>query len=162
MLIGDEPQVMLYSAPPPSPEASMAQRGRTESAARFTRTRQDHRDETAEDYVEAVAELIARDGQARVGTLATQLGVSHVTVSRTVSRLAEAGYLRTLPYKPIELTAAGKRLAARARARHETVVRFLQAIGVPAADAEVDAEGIEHHVGAATLAAMRRHVKACR
>jgi DtxR family manganese transport transcriptional regulator len=42
------------------------------------------------------------------------------------------------------------------KARHQTVVAFLVAIGVPDPIAEADAEGIEHHVSDETLAAFER------
>ncbi|RMH26714.1 MAG: transcriptional regulator MntR [Planctomycetota bacterium] len=127
-----------------------------EPADRFRSTRAAHRDETAEDYVEAVAALIESRGEARVRDLATMMGVSHVTASRIISRLAGEGLVKTTPYRPITLTAAGRRLARAARRRHEVVLAFLRSIGVPARQAEIDAEGIEHHVSEATVRAMRR------
>jgi len=51
------------------------------------------------------------------------------------------------------LTEAGEELAARVRARHRLVVDVLIAVGVPQEAAEQDAEGIEHHVSEASLAA---------
>lgn len=123
---------------------------------RFTRTRADHAHETAEDYVEAIALLIERGGEARVGDLARLMGVSHVTVSRIVGRIAREGLVTAVRYKPIVLTPAGERLAAEARERHEVVLGFLLAIGVPRENAEIDAEGIEHHVSTETIDAMRR------
>jgi DtxR family manganese transport transcriptional regulator len=51
------------------------------------RTRQEHSEETAQDYVEMIAELIETTGEARVIDLARRLGVTHVTVSRTLQRL---------------------------------------------------------------------------
>ena len=125
-------------------------------AARFRTTRAAHRDETAEDYVEGVDQLLRDTGEARVRDLARMMGVSHVTVTRIVARLVEAGYLQTEPYKPITLTAEGKKLAARIRHRHEVVLGFLMSIGVPERQAEIDAEGIEHHVSDATIQAMTR------
>ena len=122
---------------------------------RFVRTRADHRDETAEDYVEAVADLIERTGEARVKALAEMMGVCHVTVSRIVNRLKEKNLLETARGKPIVLTAAGKRLAERSRKRHEVVLNLLLAAGVPRKQAELDAEGIEHHVSDATIAKLR-------
>jgi DtxR family manganese transport transcriptional regulator len=116
------------------------------------RTRDDHASETAEDYVEAIAEVIERDGTCRVKHLAARFGVSHVTVVRTIGRLEEGGLVSTEPYRPIELTAKGKRLARACRERHEVVYRFLLAIGVPEKVAAVDSEGLEHHVSKATLA----------
>jgi DtxR family manganese transport transcriptional regulator len=39
------------------------------------------------------------------------------------------------------------------------VVEFLQRIGVPEDVAEIDAEGIEHHVSAETISAMEAFLK---
>ncbi len=58
------------------------------------------------------------------------------------------------------LTEAGEHLAARVRARHRVVVDLLLAVGVPSESAEADAEGIEHHVSDATLAAFATFLKA--
>ena len=127
-----------------------------DTARRFKRTRADHAHETAEDYVEAIALLVERDGEARVGDLAKLMGVSHVTVSRIVGRIARAGLVEAVRHRPITLTPAGTQLAAAARERHEVVLGFLLAIGVPREQAEIDAEGIEHHVSIETIDAMRR------
>jgi len=91
--------------------------------------------------------------------LARRLGVTHVTVNRAVQRLQRGGLLTTEPYRAIFLTAAGQRLARESRERHDLVVRFLIAVGVPAAVAESDAEGIEHHVSRETLGAFRRYLQ---
>jgi DtxR family manganese transport transcriptional regulator len=119
-------------------------------------TRRAHAQERAQDYVEAIADLIAEHGEARATDIAKSLGVSHVTVIRTVQRLQREGLVTTRPYRSIFLTGAGNTLAARAKARHEKVVAFLEALGVPPRAARIDAEGIEHHVGPETLAAMDR------
>jgi DtxR family manganese transport transcriptional regulator len=66
----------------------------------------------------------------------------------------------TEPYRSIFLTDAGRRLAGKARARHEKVVAFLEALGVRPSTARADAEGMEHHVSAETLAAMERYLGA--
>jgi DtxR family manganese transport transcriptional regulator len=42
--------------------------------------------------------------------------------------------------------------------RHETVLKFLLSLGVSPETAEIDAEGIEHHVSAETLQAMSQHI----
>ncbi len=123
---------------------------------RFRRTRAAHRDETAQDYVEAILQLTSERGHARVGELAAVMGVSHVTVSRTVARLARQGLVLVRPYHPVSLTPRGKRMADAIRQRHEVVLAFLGWLGVPRKQAEIDAEGIEHHVSGATIRAMRR------
>ncbi len=124
--------------------------GRTETAA-HKRTRADHSNETAEDYVEAIADLLARNGLCRVKDLTERFAVSHVTVSRIVARLVDKGLASTEPRQPIELTAAGQRMARASARRHEIVYRFLLAIGVEERVAALDAEGIEHHVSPQTL-----------
>ena len=127
-----------------------------DSADPHRRTRRDHETETAEDYVEAVAEISAASGVCRVVDLARRFGVSHVTVSRIITRLQEEDLVRTERYRPIELTAKGRRLAKKSRQRHEIVFQFLLAIGVDAKTAAIDAEGIEHHVSPQTLAKLRQ------
>lgn len=128
----------------------------TSSADRFQRTREDHSRENAEDYVELIEALIAETGEARAVDLAERLGVSHVTVSKTVQRLQREGYVTSQPYRSIFLTEKGKEVAAASRERHELVLQFLLALGVPDDVAETDAEGIEHHVSEETLGAMRK------
>ncbi|MFG0256390.1 MAG: manganese-binding transcriptional regulator MntR [Phycisphaerales bacterium JB043] len=139
--------------------ASKSKQNSNPQAARFHTTRKAHRDETGEDYVEAVAQLIDERGEARVRDLASMMGVSHVTVSRIVRRLDDEGLLVCTPYQPIQLTTAGARLAKKCRQRHETVLEFLRAIGVTRAQAEIDAEGIEHHASDETIRAMRRAMR---
>ncbi len=128
----------------------------------FRRSRRDRAAETAQDYVEAIADLSASVGEARVVDLARRLGVTHVTVNRTLARLQRAGYVNTRPYRAIFLTDAGRRLAEECKRRHETVVAFLRSLGVSKKVAEMDAEGIEHHVSPETLVAMQRALQKVR
>ena len=125
----------------------------------FSQTRTRHASETAEDYVEAVMELIEEKGECRVLDLARYFNVSHVTVSRIVKRLQDEKLLLTKPYKPVELTEQGLKLAKQSKKRHEIVLAFLIKLGVDKVNAEIDSEGIEHHVGSKTLAAMKRFLK---
>ena len=122
-----------------------------DNSAPHRRTRQDHATETAEDYVEAVAQIITQRETCRLVDLAEYFAVSHVTANRIVARLQKEGLLSTEPYQPIALTVKGKRLAARCRQRHQTVYRFLLSIGIDEQTAAIDAEGIEHHVSPKTL-----------
>lgn len=138
------------------PRPSSKRRTTITPADSLRSTRAAHAREMAEDYAEAIADLIATNGEARVTDLARTLGVTHVTVNRTVARLQEAGYVTTQPYRAIFLTEKGRMTAVESKRRHETVVRFLCKLGVPAVAAQRDAEGIEHHVGPETLAAFER------
>jgi DtxR family manganese transport transcriptional regulator len=125
----------------------------------FKRIRADHQAETAEDYVELIAELIAERGEARGTDVARRLGVSNPTVNKTLKRLLDEKLITQSPYQPIFLTEAGRRLAAEGQRKHRIVEDFLMALGVSAETARVDSEGIEHHVSGETLAAMERFLK---
>jgi DtxR family manganese transport transcriptional regulator len=74
---------------------------------------------------------------------------------RTIARLQRAGFVNSRPYRAIFLTDSGRQLAATCKSRHETVVAFLRSLGVPERIAEMDAEGIEHHVSPDTLNAFK-------
>jgi DtxR family manganese transport transcriptional regulator len=128
-------------------------------AESLRRTRREHAAEIAEDYVEAIADLSVAQGEARVVDLARRLGVTHVTVNRTLARLQRGGLVTAKPYRAIFLTAAGQKLASESKHRHETIVTFLRSLGIPEQVAAMDAEGIEHHVSPETLAAFERRLK---
>ena len=131
-------------------------------AENFSQTRREHAREIAEDYVETIADLVAETGEARVVDLAKRLGVTHVTVNRTISRLRKAGFVTSQPYRAIFLTEKGRKLAATSKKRHETVVAFLRWLGIPERVAEMDAEGIEHHVSPDTVAAFKATLRNAR
>lgn len=127
-------------------------------AERYGRVRDVHQREQAEDYVELIANLIDDRGEARVVDLAGRLGVTNATVNNTIQRLQRDGLVTSKPYRSIFLTEEGRKLAARARERHSIVLEFLVALGVDVESAEVDAEGVYHHVSEATLDAFRRYL----
>src|SRR5476649_2113055 len=102
----------------------------SQQAENLRRSRRDRAVETAQDYVEAIADLSALLGEARVVDLARRLGVTHVTVNRTLARLKRAGFVNTKPYRAIFLTGTGNKLADECRRRHETVVAFLHSLGI--------------------------------
>jgi DtxR family manganese transport transcriptional regulator len=148
-----------FPSAPESARQPTAKSGR-DTAAIQRLTRLAHAQERAQDYVEAIADLIAEHGEARATDMAKSLGVTHVTVIRTVQRLQREGLATTQPYRSIILTEAGRKLAAKAKRRHEKVVAFLEALGISSGTARKDAEGIEHHVSPETLAAFERFLKA--
>src|SRR5215468_9258913 len=93
--------------------------GEKHRAENHSQTRLEHAHEIAEDYVEAIADLTAERGEARVVDLAARLGVTHVTVNRTIARLQSAGYVTSQPYRAIFLTDRGRELAVKCKSRHE-------------------------------------------
>ncbi|MGJ8656570.1 MAG: manganese-binding transcriptional regulator MntR [Akkermansiaceae bacterium] len=126
-------------------------RSAEEQAEAMKVTREQHAVETAEDYLEAISDLIGLCGEARVVDLANRLGIANATVIQTVKRLQRDGYVTSEPYRSIFLTAEGARIAEVARHRHQVTIAVLLKLGVSPEAARVDAEGMEHHVSEETL-----------
>ena len=118
---------------------------------RFDCVRKAHKTENNEDYVEMISDLINENGEARVVDLAKCFGVSQPTVNKTILRLQKEGLVHSKPYRSIMLTKAGLELALYCKKRHEIVLNFLLSLKVPLEIAELDAEGIEHHISSKTL-----------
>ncbi|MBX7244131.1 MAG: manganese-binding transcriptional regulator MntR [Candidatus Sumerlaeaceae bacterium] len=118
--------------------------------------RLDHALENTADYLEAIADLIKEHGEARLVDIAQQLGVTKGTANKKIRHLQREGHIRSEPYRSIFLCSSGEKIAAESKERHTIVLDFLLAAGVPAAIAEKDAEGIEHHVSRQTLAVLQR------
>lgn len=131
----------------------------TPQANQHASVRRNHATELAEDYVEAIADLIQRQGRCRLVEIAKHFAVSHVTANRAVARLKRLGLVASESYGPITLTAAGTELAAQSKHRHAIVLSFLVSLGVSPPNAVLDAEGIEHHVSDETLRCMENFSK---
>lgn len=123
----------------------------------FIETRNRHVSQLAEDYVEVISDLIKLKGAAKVCDIAKHIGVSHVSVIRAVDRLKKKGYLQEDSL--ILLTKEGADLAERCKERHENLLIYLQALGVPEDVAAIDVEGMEHHISDVTMKAFSRHLK---
>ncbi len=113
-----------------------------------------------EDYAEMISDLTQEMGEARITDIASRMGVTHPTATKAVARLKREGLAVSRPYRGVFLTDQGAELAERVRARHRTVVDLLVAVGVPPETAEMDAEGLEHHVSEITLKAFERYLNA--
>lgn len=125
---------------------------------RFAKAREAQAAALLEDYVEMIGDLIEEFGEARIADIAERMGVAQPTVTKSVARLKREGLATSRPYRGVFLTEKGTQLADRVRARHRTIVDFLIKLGVPEDTAELDAEGIEHHVSQATLDVFEKFV----
>lgn len=122
-------------------------------------TRTAHGVERSQDYAETIADLIDACGEARATDIARRLGVTHVTVIKTIARLQRDGFVTTRPYRSIFLTDQGRKLAVEARRRHAIVLEFLIKLGVKPETAALDAEGLEHHVSEETLNIFQKFIR---
>lgn len=124
-------------------------------AKKFVTLRDSHKTETAEDYVELILELMRNKGSARMFDVARCMGVSQPTATKIVVRLQREGLVFSKPYRELTLTKEGEILARKSKNRHTVVLKFLLALGVSPETAEIDAEGMEHHVSKETLKAFK-------
>nr|WP_312826833.1 manganese-binding transcriptional regulator MntR [Brucella anthropi] len=148
--LGDQQLLMTKSNnSPPRP---------AQHARRFAHVRECQASALIEDYVEMIGDLIEINGEARVADIAARMGVAQPTATKAVARLKRQGLATSRPYRGIFLTEEGKQLADRVRSRHLIVVQFLVALGVPEEIAEIDGEGIEHHVSDQTLSAFGKYL----
>jgi DtxR family manganese transport transcriptional regulator len=104
-----------------------------------------------EDYLEVIYELIQKKGYATAVDISESLNVSSPSVTKMLQRLDESKYLRYERYRGISLTNEGVSMAENIHDKHSLLVEFLRMIGVEENVANIDAEGIEHHLHPETL-----------
>lgn len=132
----------------------------------FAKTRGDHAGETAEDYVEAILRLAGRGNdhscdcapKARTADIARHFEVAQPTVTKILQRLETEGLVCIHRRQFVHLTEAGDELASTSLKRHQTIVQFLLNLGVSESQAQLDTEGMEHHISDETLRAFERHL----
>lgn len=129
---------------------------RSSNPQNFLTTKSRKSIELFEDYVEAINEILLKKGSVKNVDLCKYFGVSNATVSKNIQRLIKEELVESEKYKNIFLTKNGKMLAEKSNTRHEILYKFLTKLGVPEKIAEVDSEGMEHHMSKETLNMMKK------
>ena len=96
--------------------------------------------ESTEDHLERIAELVDHKGYARVTDVAEALGLTSSTVSNMVRRLAARGFVNYERYRGFSLTSQGRAVAARIKARHETLTELFGLLGLEPETVEQEVE----------------------
>lgn len=112
-----------------------------------------------EDYLEVIYELIRKKGYATQTDISESLNVSLPGVSKMLQRLDESKYLKYEKYRGINLTQEGINVAVNIREKHGLLSEFFKMIGVDEDIANIDAEGIEHHLHPQTLKKLREFIR---
>lgn len=108
--------------------------------------------ESREDYLEAIAELIAVNGHAHTKEIARKLNVKMPSVTSALHQLQEMGYIIYNSHYPVILTASGKALADSVIRRHQVLKKFFSDIlGLNPDKASETACRIEHSVDEETI-----------
>lgn len=113
---------------------------------------------TQQDYLEIVHRLETdpKYGRVRVTDIAEQLGTRLPTVTRTVQKLTELGYLTHRARREVSLTSLGRKMAEEILHRHKDLVLFFtEVLGLDPEHAERDVCQMEH--GLSGPAAQRLH-----
>jgi len=100
-----------------------------------------------EDYLKAIYELEQDGSPAQTSAIAGALEVAPPSVSGMVKRLSEAGLLQHVPYRGVQLTQEGRRVALRMVRRHRVVETYLTTkLGYDWDSVHEEAERLEHAV----------------
>ena len=102
------------------------------------------RNESRDDYLEAILIIRQKKGFCRSTDIASWLGISRPSVSVELGKLAELGLIRMDEDKMLHLTDEGFALADSTYAKHVYLKRFLMSVGVDEAVAEQEACSMEH------------------
>ena len=102
------------------------------------------RNESRDDYLEAILIIRQKKGFCRSTDIASWLGISRPSVSVELGKLAELGLIRMDEDKMLHLTDEGFALADSTYAKHNYLKRFLLSVGVDEAVAEKEACSMEH------------------
>ncbi len=112
---------------------------------------------SAEDYLETIYMESLKSGSAvRSIDIATALGFSKPSVSVAMKALEEAGYICRDSARLISLTEKGLAIAKNMYERHETIAKYLMAIGVSEETAYEDACKMEHVLSEESFECLRR------
>lgn len=108
--------------------------------------------ESMEDYLEAIAELIAVEGHAHTKEIAQKLNVKMPSVTGALRQLEQLGYIIYNTHYPVQLTKEGKFVADGILKRHSVLKNFFgRILGLPADKASETACRLEHAVDDDTI-----------
>jgi len=101
-----------------------------------------------EDYAKAIYALqVETDGPVTNNALAERLSVSAASASNMVKKLDGLGLVSHAPYRGMELTPAGRRVALEVLRHHRLLELYLaRSLGVPWDRVHDEAEVLEHHI----------------
>jgi len=125
----------------------------------FRNIRNAHDVENTEDYLELISDMLNKTGEARIVDIANKFDIAQATANKTIKRLKIQGYLEKKPYRSIFLTLKGQQIASKSKRRHKIVYDFLINLGLGKKIAQLDSEGIEHHVSEFTLKKLEKFNK---
>ncbi|RMF16233.1 MAG: metal-dependent transcriptional regulator [Candidatus Dadabacteria bacterium] len=100
-----------------------------------------------EDYTKTIYTIAERGDVPTTNAIAGELDVRPASVTGMLRKLAALQLIRYEPYRPVELTEAGRRIALEVIRHHRLIETFLaQALGMPWDQVHEEAEILEHAI----------------
>ena len=98
-----------------------------------------------QDYVKEIYKLRLEGKRATTSAIAARLGVRPPSVTAMVKRLSALGLAEHAPYRGVELTPAGERVALEVIRHHRLLELYLaQALGLSLDEVHSEADRLEH------------------
>ena len=108
--------------------------------------------ESLEDYLEAIAELIAVEGHAHAKEIAAKLNVKMPSVTGALRQLEKMGCIVYSTHRPVQLTEKGRLIAEDVMHHHGVLKMFFSEIlGLPLEKASETACRLEHLIDCDTI-----------
>lgn len=102
---------------------------------------------SVEDYIKAIYKARTDTGTITTQDLADRIGVSAPAVSKMMRRLTELRLISHAPYRGVQLTDAGEKMALEIIRHHRLLELYLvQAMGFTWDNVHEEAERLEHHI----------------
>ncbi|HID60791.1 MAG TPA: metal-dependent transcriptional regulator [Hadesarchaea archaeon] len=114
---------------------------------------------SVEDYLEAIYFIGKERGSVRTSDIAFFLKHKPPSVTEMLDKLSKKGFIKHEKYGTVSLTLQGMRIAEEVSGRHNTLISFLELLGVDRGTAEIDACKMEHILNRRTINRLRRFVE---
>lgn len=118
------------------------------------------RNESAEDYLEAILVLSGKKPVVRGVDIAEELGYKKSSVSVAMKHLRENGHITVTPEGYIYLTDSGQEIAEMIYERHQLLSSWLIYLGVDEETALNDACRLEHDLNPLSFKKLKEHILA--
>lgn len=118
------------------------------------------RNESAEDYIEAILVLSGKKPVVRGVDIAEELGYKKSSVSVAMKHLRENGHITVTPEGYIYLTDSGQEIAEMIYERHQLLSSWLIYLGVDEETALNDACRLEHDLSPLSFKKLKEHILA--
>jgi DtxR family Mn-dependent transcriptional regulator len=99
----------------------------------------------SQDYLKEIHKLRLEGGRATTSAIAARMGVRPPSATAMIKKLAGLGLADHAPYRGVELTRAGEKVALEVIRHHRLLEQYLaQALGLPLDEVHIEADRLEH------------------